>query len=114
MPYLWTKRKEPLFFSKAIIHAPKHIPSINPHPDIIEKFMDGGKLISNNPKSKNEPVQEKEKKKKKRRLPGEKLLKKLAKHKDSDEEEKKLKRIISAIKSNINKAYKIEESPFEE
>jgi len=113
MPYLWTQRKQPTFFSKAVVHAPKQVPSINPHPDIIEKFMDGGKLINNNPKSKQEPIQEKEKKKKKKRLPGEKLLKKLAKHKDSDEESKKLKRIIYAIKSNINKVYNVEESPFE-
>ena len=80
----------------------KEYPSINPHPDIIEKFMDGGKLVNNNPKKEQKKEETKEKKKKKR-LPGEKLLKKLTKHKDSDHEEKKLKRIIYAIKSNLNK-----------
>ena len=114
MPYLWTRRQQPSFFSITKFQEPKQIPSINPHPDIIEKFMDGGSLINNNPKhkSKNDIPEEKPKKKKKR-LPGEKLLKKLAKHKDSDEDEKKFKRIIYAIKSNIDKVYKAEELPFE-
>jgi len=114
MPYLWTKRPQQSFFSKTRFQEPKQIPSINPHPDIIEKFMDGGQLINNNPKPKHKKEEEVEKpKKKKKRLPGEKLLKKLAKHKDGDEDEKKLKRIIYAIKNNINKVYKIEESSFE-
>lgn len=102
MPFLWTKPPPQSFFSKARVGEFKPFPSINPHPAIIEKIMDGGKLINNNPK-KNDKKEEDEPKKKKKRLPGEKLLKKLTKHKDSDAEEKKLKRIIYAIKSNLNK-----------
>ena len=102
MPYLWTKPQQQSFFTKSVMGQFKEYPSINPHPEIIEKFMDGGKLINNNPKKDNKKEEE-EPKKKKKRLPGEKLLKKLTKHKDSDAEEKKLKRIIYAIKSNLNK-----------
>lgn len=102
MPFLWTKPPPQSFFSKARVGEFKPFPSINPHPAIIEKIMDGGKLVNNNPK-KDDKKEEDEPKKKKKRLPGEKLLKKLTKHKDSDAEEKKLKRIIYAIKSNLNK-----------
>jgi len=102
MPYLWNKPKPQSFFSKTKVGEFKSFPSITPHPEIIEKFMDGGKLINNNPKKNNKKDEDEEpKKKKKKRLPGEKLLKKLTKHKDSDHEEKKLKRIIYAIKSNL-------------
>jgi len=102
MPYLWTKPPQQSFFTKSVMGQFKEYPSINPHPAIIEKFMDGGKLVNNNPKKEQKKEETREKKKKKR-LPGEKLLKKLTKHKDSDHEEKKLKRIIYAIKSNLNK-----------
>ena len=102
MPYLWNKPPQQSFFSMAKIKPFKEYPSITPHPEIIEKFMEGGQLINNNPK-KQKQQDEQEPKKKKKRLPGEKLLKKLTKHKDSDAEEKKLKRIIYAIKSNLNK-----------
>jgi len=103
MPYLWNKPKPQSFFSLTKVGDFKSFPSINPHPDIIEKFMDGGKLVNNNPKNNKKEEEKEPVKKKKKRLPGEKLLKKLTKHKDSDHEEKKLKRIIYAIKSNLNK-----------
>lgn len=105
MPYLWNKPKPQSFFSKTKVGDFKSYPSIDPHPEIIEKFMDGGRLVNNKPKKNNKNNEEDEdtKKKKKKRLPGEKLLKKLTKHKDNDHEEKKLKRIIYAIKSNLNK-----------
>lgn len=114
MPFLWTKRPQQSFFSKTRMLERKEIPSINPHPDIIEKFMEGGQLINNNPKPKNKKEEEQEKpKKKKKRLPGEKLLKKLTKHKDDDENDKKLKRIIYAIRTTINKERDYDESSFE-
>jgi len=103
MPFLWNKPPPQSFFSKARVGEFKPFPSINPHPAIIEKIMDGGRLVNNNPKKDNKQKEEEEPKKKKKRLPGEKLLKKLTKHKDDDFEEKKLKRIIYAIKSNLNK-----------
>ena len=103
MPYLWNKPPQQSFFSKTKVGQIRSFPSITPHPDIIEKFMDGGQLVNNNPKKNNKKEEDEPVKKKKKRLPGEKLLKKLTKHKDSDYEEKKLKRIIYAIKSNLNK-----------
>jgi len=103
MPYLWNKPPPQSFFSMAKMKPFKEYPSINPHPEIIEKFMEGGQLINNKPKQHQKQQDETVPKKKKKRLPGEKLLKKLTKHKDSDAEEKKLKRIVSAIKSNLNK-----------
>ena len=49
MPFLWTKPPPQSFFSKAKIGEFKPFPSINPHPAIIEKIMDGGRLVNNNP-----------------------------------------------------------------
>jgi hypothetical protein len=104
MPYLWNKPKPQSFFSKSTMGQFKEYPSINPHPAIIEKMMDGGKLVNTNPKkNKNEYDEPETKKKKKKRLPGEKLLKKLTKHKDDNHDEQKLKRIIYAIRSNLKK-----------
>lgn len=103
MPYLWSKPPQQSFFSMTKIKPFKDFPSINPHPEIIEKFMEGGQLVNNKPKKQTQQIEEEKPKKKKKRLPGEKLLKKLTKHKDSNKDEKKLKRIIYAIKSNLNK-----------
>ena len=85
---------------------PKHAPVITPHPNIVEKIMnDDNKLVSTKPKPQKGGEEEEKPKKKKKRLPGEKMLKKLVNHKDDDVEEKKLKRILYAIKKATENEY---------
>lgn len=105
MPYLWNKPPPPSFFSMSKVGPIKQIPSVNPHPDIIDKFMQGGQLVETKakPQQKEDDFIEKKPKKQKVVLPGQKLLKKLVKHKDTDHDEKKLKRILYTINSHINK-----------
>lgn len=103
---MYTKRQVVVpFFSQAKRLPPKQAPSIIPHPDIISKFQDDkGNLIDNKKsnQSGNGPKADEPKKSKKKNLPCEKLIKKLVGHKDPDADNKKMKRIVSAIEKYID------------
>lgn len=103
---MYTKKQIPFpFFSQAKRLPPKQAPSIIPHPDIISKFQDDkGNLIDNKKnavQNGNGDVVVDKKKKKKKNLPCEKLIKKLVGHKDPDENEKKMKRVLSAVEKYV-------------
>lgn len=111
MPY-WKKQVPTPFFSQAKRGPIRQTPTITPHPEIVTKFMDNkGNLQS----SKNNNIEqvglggvfEKPKKEKKKPIPGIRMLKKLVHHKDPEADEKKLKRIVSAIKKHIDNEYDI-------
>jgi hypothetical protein len=111
MPY-WKKQVAQPFFSQAKRGPIKQAPTITPHPEIVTKFMDNKgnlqKSISNNVEQQGlGGVFEKPKKEKKKPIPGIRMLKKLVHHKDPDAAEKKLKRIVSAIKRHIDDEYDI-------
>ena len=110
MPY-WKKQAIHPFFSQAKRGAIKQAPTITPHPEIISKFMDDkGNLQKNTVKHEQAGLGapfEKPKKEKKKPIPGIRMLKKLVHHKDPDADEKKLKRIVSAIKKHIGDEYDI-------
>jgi hypothetical protein len=110
MPY-WSKPTIHPFFSQAKRGPIKQAPTITPHPEIISKFMDDkGNLQKNNVKHEQVGLGspfEKPKKEKKKPIPGIRMLKKLVHHKDPDAAEKKLKRIVSAIKKHIDDEYDI-------
>jgi hypothetical protein len=94
------------FFSQAKRLPPKQAPSIIPHPDIISKFQDDkGNLIDNKKnavQNGNGDVVVEKKKNKKKKLPCEKLIKKLVGHKDPDEGDKKMRKIMNAIDKYVN------------
>ena len=104
---MYTKKRIPFpFFSQAKRLPPKQAPSIIPHPDIISKFQDDkGNLIDNKKnavQNGNGEVVTEKKKNKKKNLPCEKLIKKLVGHKDPDADNKKMKRLVSAIEKYVN------------
>lgn len=102
---LWTRHTPAPSLFRLKQDPPKIAPVITPHPNIVEKIMnDDNKLVSTKPEKQKGGEEEKPKKKKKR-LPGEKMLKKLVNHKDDDIEEKKLKRILYAIKKATENEY---------
>jgi len=107
MPY-WKKHVAPPFFSQAKRGQPKQAVTITPHPEIITKIMDDrGVLQSNKPQQQggSNNIFEKPKKEKKKPIPGYRMLKKLVHHKDPDADEKRLKKIVYAIKKHINNEY---------
>jgi hypothetical protein len=105
MPY-WKKPIQQPFFSQPWRGNVKQAPTITPHPEIITKIMDDrGNLQSNKPQQGGSNVFEKPKKEKKKPIPGIRLLKKLVHHKDPGADEKKLKRIVYAIKKHIDDEY---------
>jgi hypothetical protein len=104
---MYTKKQIPFpFFSQARRLPIKQAPSIIPHPDIISKFQDDkGNLIDNKKnavQNGNGDIVVEKKKKKKKNLPCEKLIKKLVGHKDPDADNKKMKKIVSAIERYVN------------
>jgi hypothetical protein len=111
MPY-WKKPTIHPFFSQAKRGPIKQTPTITPHPEIVTKFMDNKgnlqKTTNNNAEQTGLGAQfEKPKKEKKKPIPGIRMLKKLVHHKDPEADEKKLKRIVSAIKKHIGDEYDI-------
>jgi len=103
----WKKQVAVPFFSQPKRGAIKQPSMITPHPQIITKMMDDkGNLQSNKPQQGgSNDVFEKPKKEKKKPIPGIRLLKKLVHHKDPQADEKKLKRIVYAIKRHIDDEY---------
>lgn len=95
---LWNRQTPAPSLFRLKQDPPKSAPVITPDPAIVEKIMIDNKLVSTKPEKQKGEGKEEEPKKKKKRLPGEKMLKKLVGHKDDDVEEKKLKRILAAIK----------------
>ena len=105
MPY-WKKQVAMPFFSQPKRGPIKQPSMITPHPEIITKLMDDkGNLQSNKPQQGKGDIFEKPKKEKKKPIPGIRLLKKLVHHKDPQADEKKLKRIVYAIKRHIDDEY---------
>ena len=104
---MYTKKQVPFpFFSQARRLPLKQAPSIIPHPDIITKFQDDkGNLIDNKKnavQNGNGDVVVEKKKNKKKNLPCEKLIKKLVGHKDPNEGDKKIRKIMNAIDKYVN------------
>lgn len=104
---MYTKKQVAFpFFSQAKRLPPKQAPSIIPHPDIISKFQDDkGNLIDNKKnvvQNGNGEIVVEKKKNKKKNLPCEKLIKKLVGHKDPNEGDKKMKKIMNAIDKYVN------------
>lgn len=111
MPY-WKKHPITPFFSQPKRGNVSQATMITPNPEIVTKFMDNkGNLQS----TKNNNVEqvglgqpfEKPKKEKKKPIPGIRMLKKLVNHKDPEAGDKKLKRIVYAIKRHIEEDYNI-------
>lgn len=100
MPLFRTPYNVPVF-RRSVIEPIKELPSITPDPQMIMKITnDKNELIDMKKGSGQSTVkEEKAPKAKKKRLPGERMLKKLVNHKDDDADEKKLKRIIRAIRN---------------
>jgi thiamine monophosphate synthase len=112
MPY-WKKQVAQPFFSQPKRGNIKQAPTITPHPEIVTKFMDNKGNLQKTSNSNNAEqvglgsIFEKPKKEKKKPIPGIRMLKKLVHHKDPEAGEKKLKRIVSAIKRHIDDEYDI-------
>jgi len=102
----WKKQVAVPFFSQAKRGPIKQPSMITPHPEIITKIMDDkGNLQSNKPQQGGNNIFEKPKKEKKKPIPGYRILKKLVHHKDPNADEKKLKKIVYAIKRHIDDEY---------
>jgi len=104
MPY-WKKQVAPPFFSQAKRGPIRQPAMITPHPEIITKIMDNKGNLQSNKQHGGNDVFEKPKKEKKKPIPGIRLLKKLVHHKDPQADDKKLKRIVYAIKRHIDDEY---------